>query len=385
MTLISYKYRLYPNKEQQEYFAKVFGCVRFVYNKMLEDSEKYYQIERKRLKTNPSSYKDEFPFLREVDSSALSNAKMSLDHAYDRFFKKEANRPRFKSKKDQFCSYSTNFLSNNIRVEGSYIRLPKIKFVKFRMHRPFNGAIKKATVTKTPSGEFFVILLVDTEVKKPPIIDKKIGIDIGIVNYLTGSDGTVVKNVRSYNDHMRKLARENRRLSRKMKGGKNREKQRIRLAKVYRKITNVRNDFQHKLSRKIVNENQVIACEKLVIDDMMKINPFAKRDIMDSAWSTFIRFLKYKSEWYGRQFIQVDTFFPSSQICCKCGHQNQDIKGINKKVWTCPECGAIHQRDVNAGMNILKEGERLLALSNGEGDFTKDHSSGVFYIDIAVY
>ncbi len=385
MTLISYKYRLYPNKKQCEYFAKVFGCVRFVYNKMLEDSENYYQIEGKRLKTNPSSYKDEFPFLKEVDSSALSNAKLSLDFAYNRFFRKETNRPRFKSKKDKYCSYSTSMYRNNIRVEGSCIRLPKIKFVKMKMHRSFNGTIKKATVVKTSAGDYYVILLVETEIEKLPTVDKKIGIDLGIVNYLTSSDGTVVENIRSYDKYMRKLSRENRRLSRKMKGGKNREKQRIRLAKVYRKISNVRNDFQHKISRRIVDENQVIACEKLVIGDIMEVNPFAKRDIMDSAWATFIRYLKYKSEWYGRQFIRVDTFFPSSQICSKCGYQNQEIKGINKKIWTCPECGSIHQRDVNAGVNILHEGERLLALSQSEDESMKKLSSGVFYIDIAVY
>lgn len=383
MTLVSYKYRLYPNKEQREYFAKVFGCVRFVYNKMLEDSERYYQIEGKRLATNPSSYKDEFPFLREVDSSALSNAKMSLDYAYTRFFRKETNRPRFKSKKDHFCSYSTNMLRNNIRTEGSYIRLPKIKFVKMKMHRPFTGTIKKATVTRTPSGDHFVILLVETEIEKLPTADKKIGIDVGVINLISGSDGTIIENVRSYNKYKRKLARENRRMARKMRGGKNKEKQRIKLAKVYRKITNVRTDFLHKVSRKIVNENQVIACENLVINDIMKGNRFGRRDVMDSAWSTFIRFLRYKSERYGRQFVKVDQFFPSSQLCSECGYRNQDIRGINIKKWTCPHCGSIHQRDINAGKNILREGERLIKMAEELGDKkVLSASKGVIYIDI---
>ena len=385
MTLIPYKYRLYPNKEQCEYFAKVFGCVRFVYNKMLEDSEKYYEIEGKRLRTNPSSYKDDYPFLREIDSSALSYAKIHLDRAYDRFFKRETNRPKFKSKKDRFCSYSTSMLRDNIRVEGSYIRLPKIKFVRMRMHRPFNGTIKRATVTRNPSGEYHVILLVETEIEQLPVVDKKIGIDVGVINIMTGSDGSVVENVRSYDKYIRKLARENRRLSRKQKGGKNREKQRIKLAKVYRKITNVRTDFLHKVSRTVVNENQVIACEDLVISDIMKENRFGRRDIMDSAWSTFIGFLKYKSEWYGRQFIKVDKYYPSSQICSNCGHRNESIKGINMKNWTCPECGVEHQRDVNAGKNILSEGERLLELIAEKGKEVIKTTTSIHYIDVVAY
>lgn len=383
--MVPYKYRLYPNKKQCEYFSKVFGCVRFVYNKMLEDSEKYYEIEGKRLPTNPSSYKDEFPFLREVDSSALSNAKMNLDYAYTRFFRKEANRPRFKSKKDKFCSYSTNMLSNNIRIEGSYVRLPKIKFVRMKMHRPFTGTIKKATVTRTPAGDYYVILLVETEVEKQPVVDKKIGVDLGIVNIMTGSDGTVVENIRPYNKYLRKLARENRRLSRKKKGGKNREKQRIKLAKVYRKVSNIRSDFIHKVTRKLVNENQVIACENLVINDIMKENRIARKDIMDSSWSAFIRQLKYKSGWYGRIFVKVDKYYPSSQICSNCGYRNYDIKGINVKNWTCPECGITHQRDVNAGKNILREGERIIELTGGSEEEMKSVSSGYCYLDNTAY
>ena len=384
MTLVPYRYRLYPNKEQREYFAKVFGCVRFVYNKMLEDSEKYYELCGERLRTNPSSYKDEYPFLREVDSSALSNAKINLDHAYNRFFNRTAERPKFKSRKDGRCSYSTCMYRNNIRIEGSYIRLPKIKLVKMRIHRPFTGAIRKVTVVKTPSGEYYATILSDTEVQKLPDVDKKIGIDMGILNYVTGSDGTVVENIRSYNMYMRKLARENRRYSRKQKGGKNREKQRIKLAKVYKKITNVRSDYLHKLSRRIVDENQVIACENLDVGALMNANPKANRDIMDSSWSAFISMLEYKSQWYGRKFVKVGTFYPSSQICSSCGYKNSEIKGILVRNWVCPKCGASHQRDVNAGKNILKEGERLLALSDASGDiYTK--SKGTTYIDVVVY
>ena len=381
MTLVAYRYRMYPNKAQREYFAKVFGCVRFVYNKMLEDSEKYYEIEGRRLGTNPSSYKDEFPFLREVDSSALSNAKINLDHAYNRFFAKEANRPVYKSKKDRRCTYTTSMFRNNIRIEGSFIRLPKIKLVKINKHRTFTGTIKKATVVKTPSEEYYVVVFVETEVEKLPQLDKKIGIDLGIVNLVTDSNGGVVENVRSYDKYMHKLSRENRRLSRKKKGGNNREKQRLKIARLYRKITDVRMDFLHKVSRRIIDENQIIACENLIINDLMEENPFAKRDIMDSAWSTFVRLLHYKSEWYGRQFVQVDTFYPSSQICSNCGHKNDQIKGVNVKNWVCIKCGAPHQRDINAGKNILQEGERLIT-QYGDQVNKIVKSKGELFIDI---
>ena len=376
---------MYPNQKQREYFAKVFGCVRFIYNKMLEDSKKYYELEGKMLPTNPSSYKKDYPFLKEVDSSALSNAKMNLDNAFHKFFKKETNYPVFKSKKDRYCSYSTSMTSNNIRVEGNYIRLPKIKLVRIRLHRNFFGTIKKATVSRTPSGDYFVSLLVETEIEKLPIVEKEIGIDMGVRNIVTSSDGTMIENVRSYDRFMKKIARENRRLMRKEKGGKNREKQRVKLAKVYRKVANIRTDFLHKVSKKIIDENQVIVCENLVVSDMVNNHLFI-RDIMDAGWSKLTGFLKYKSEWYGRTFIKVDKHFPSSQICSSCGYRNEEIKGVNVKTWTCPNCGAIHQRDVNAGKNILDEGKRQLEKNEESGDtITSDVMkviSGVLMIDI---
>lgn len=368
VTYVPYKYRLYPTKAQREYFAKVFGCVRFVYNKMLEDSEKYYKETGKRLMTNPSSYKDEFPFLREVDSSALSNAKMSLDQAYSRFFKKETNRPRFKSKKDNHHSYSTNMLHDNIRIDGSYVRLPKVKFVKAKIHRTFSGRIHKASVTKTPAGDYFVILLVDTEVEKLPKSEKSIGIDLGVLNTVTDTNGNIIKNVKARDRYAKKLARENRRMKRKKDGSKNREKQRIKLNKVYRKIVNVRGDFLHKLSRNIVNENQVIACEDIKVMEIIKQNFFAG-DIYDASWNKFLGMLKYKSEWYGRDFVQVGRFFPSSQVCSFCGEQNPAVKNTNIKKWTCPSCGAIHQRDLNASRNILLEGRRVLFETTGDSDY----------------
>lgn len=386
MTLTSYKYRMYPNQKQREYFAKVFGCVRFVYNKMLDDSNKYYELEGKRLLTNPSSYKKDFPFLKEVDNSALANAKMNLDHAFNKFFKKKANYPVYKSKKDKYCSYSTNMLRNNIRIEGSYIRLPKIKLVRIRMHRNFSGTIKKATISKTPSGDYFVSLLVETEIMTLPVTDTEIGIDMGVSNIITDSNGKTVENARPYDRLMKKIAREDRRLKRKTKGGRNREKQRIRLAKAYRKITNIRTDFLHKVSRKIIDENQVIVCEDLVVTDMMG-NKLFNRDIMDSSWSKLTDFIKYKSELYGRTFIKVGKYYPSSQICSSCGFRNEEIKGINIKMWTCPQCGDTHQRDVNAAKNILREGKRLLKIIGESEDGTiipelMKPVSGVLLVDV---
>lgn len=361
MTFVYLRYRLYPNREQRTYFAKVFGCVRFVYNKMLEDSSNYYEETGERLRTNPHSYKEEYPFLREADSSALSNAKINLDKAFNHFFKGISQYPTFKSKKDNNFSYTTNFLSNNIRIEGSYLRLPKVKLVKIRLHRPVEGAIRSVTVTKNPSGQYHASILVDREIEKLPETEKEIGLDMGVLNLLTDSDGNKVQNPKISDKYAKRLAKEQRKLARKEKDSKNREKQRVRLARVYRKISAVRDDFLHKLSRRIVDENQVIVSEDLVIEDIIKDNDFTY-DIADACWSKLIGMIEYKSEWYGRTFLKVGKFFPSSQMCSGCWHKNTGIKNISVKRWVCSECGAEHDRDINAAKNILYEGKRMLSI-----------------------
>lgn len=364
--LKAYRYRLYPNKEQEIYFEKCFGCVRFIYNKMLADKIEHYKETGKMLKNTPAQYKKDYIWLKEIDSLALANAQQNLEKAYKSFFRdKSVGFPKFKSKKNNRLSYTTN---NNIQKgtiyideDWKHIKIPKLKTkVKIKCHRKFTGIIKSATISQVPSGKYFISILVDCEHYFPREVENKIGIDMGLDIYCSLSNGIKIPNPRFIKEYENKLAYEQKKLSRKKRGSKRYDKQRIKVAKIHEKISNCRNDFLHKLSNIITNENQVIIMETLSSKEVQQNRQLSK-SVNDVSWYEFGRQLEYKSNWKGRIFYKIDKWFPSSQICSCCGY-NDGKHTINIREWICPNCETKHDRDINASINILNEGIKELGL-----------------------
>ena len=364
--LKAYKYRIYPNKQQEELIQKTFGCCRFVYNQTLAYRKEKYEKEKKSLsKIDCNNWKNrflkqEYQWLKEVDKFALDNAIINMDSAYQKFFKEHTGYPKFKSKHNHYKSYTTNFTNNNIEVsfENNKIKLPKLKWVKAKVHREFVGQIKSATILQVPSGKYFASVLVETEHTPIESVDCKIGIDLGIKDLLITSNGDKFKNIHTTKKYENKLVTEQRKLSHKVKDSKNWNKQRIKIARIYEKIHNIRIDNLHKISHKLISENQVIVSENLQVSNMIKNHNLAK-SISDCSWYELTRQLQYKAEWNNRQYIKIDTYFPSSQICHVCGYKNAEIKDLSVRDWICSICGTHHDRDINAAINILNEGLRI--------------------------
>lgn len=359
--LKAYKYRIYPNKEQEEYFAKCFGCKRFIWNQMLNDKIEYYSKTGESLNNTPAQYKAKYPWLKEIDSLILANTQMDLQKAYKNFFRdKSAGFPKFKKRK-HYNSFTTNNQKGTIYIEGKYIKIPKLKtLIKIKQHRDFIGLIKSTTISKTCSGKYYISILVDAEHYFPPEAENKIGIDMGLDVFCALSNGTKIQNPRFIKQYEDKLTYEQRKLSRKTKGSKRYEKQRIKVAKIHEKITNCRRNFSHNLSNVITNENQVIIMETLSSKEVQQ-NKQLSKSVSDVSWFEFGRQLEYKSKWKGRTFYKIDKWYPSSQICSCCGY-NDGKHSLDIREWTCPNCNTHHDRDINASINILTQGIKELRL-----------------------
>jgi putative transposase len=361
--LRAYKYRIYPDKEQAQKLEQFFGATRFIYNWGLEQKTKQYQQDKKNIsffkltqELTKLKQQKEFEWLNDVYSQSLQASLRNLDNAFVNFFRKNADFPKFKSKRKSraSCQFPQGVKLN---FEQYQVFIPKLKYIKFAKDRKFDGIIKTCTVSKSKTNKYYISILVEDglELPKKQKINENntLGIDLGIKDFLVLSNGTKIPNPKFLEKAEKKIAKRNRELSRKQKGSQNREKARLKLAKTYEKITNKRDDFLHKLSHKLVTESQIttLCFEDLNISGMMKNRCLAKF-ISSASWSRFISMVKYKANWYGKNVIQINRFDASSKIC-SCGVKNDSLT-LKDRFWTCLSCGNTHDRDVLAANNIKK-------------------------------
>lgn len=362
----AYKYRIYPNKNQQELIQKTFGCTRFVYNYYINKRKELYENDKTTFTYNMCSkdltkLKKELIWLKEPDKDSLQKALKDLDIAYKKFFKEHTGYPKFKSKKNRYKSYRTSYTNNNIRFENKHIKLPKLGLVKTRDKQIPQGRILNATISQEPNGHYYCSLCcTEVELEQFPKTNKNVGIDLGLVDFAIMSDESKIENPRFYEKSEQKLIKLQRELSRKTIGSNRWNKARIKVANLQKHISNQRKDFLQKLTTQIVRMYDVISIEDLDVKSMKETDsPIRNKRVGDVSWSEFRKMLTYKSQWYGKQLSVIDRYYPSSQICHCCG--NRDGKKSEAiRFWICPNCNSELDRDINAAINILNEGLKQL-------------------------
>lgn len=367
---VAYKYRIYPNKSQKELIGKTFGCARFVYNYFLDLRIQQYKMNGKSLSYYDTcklltQLKQENEWLKEPDKDALQKSLKNLDMAYQKSFKEHTGFPKFKSKKNRYKSYRTSYVKTsaggNIMFENKHIKLPKLGWVKIRDKRIPQGRILNATISQEPNGHYYCSLCcTDVQLSQFQKTNQNVGIDLGIVDFAIFSDGIKIENPKFYERSESKLAKLQRELSRKTIGGSNWDKARIKVANLQKHISNQRNDFLQKLTTNIIKQYDVICIEDLDVKVMKETNnSIRNKRVGDVSWSEFRRMLTYKSQWYGKQISVADRYFPSSQICHICGYRDGK-KSEDIRNWICPNCGNELDRDINAAINILNEGLKII-------------------------
>jgi putative transposase len=385
----SIKARIYPSDAQSEKLSQFFGCARWWWNRALNETTTTYAetgkgLSREGLNALLPALKKEFTWLGECHSQVLQSVTLNLSKSFINFFEQRAKFPNFKSKhgkqsiqypqgtKFVDCLDAHNLEETSKSMRRNLIYLPKLGWVKISLHRPLDGEVKTVTISKNPSGQYFAAILTEQEGEYPAPSSEgnAIGIDLGITDFAITSTGSKYPHPRHIKKHESNLKRKQRKLSRRVKGSNGRNKARKLVARVHQRIGNSRQDFLHKLSHKLVNENQVIVVEDLAVKNMIKNHCLAKA-ISDCGWSSFVGMLNYKCERSGKILVKVDRFFPSSKTCSNCYHRVSSLP-LDVRHWTCPSCGTNHDRDVNAAVNIKAEGLRLLALGTsataGGGD-----------------
>ena len=378
----TYKFRIYPNNTQEVLLNKTFGCTRFVFNHMLAERKETYERlkdDKVALKshkyTTEKQYKQEFEWLSEVDSIAVQQARVDLEVAYKNFFDsitgkrkgRKVSYPKFKSKKETRQSFRTINVNNNIDIvfENKRLKLPKLKWLRYSDDRIFEGIIKNVTVEKTSTGKYFACILVEekieTKIHQVSSQSRSIGLDYDSKNLFTDNENKVSGYPRFYRKYEKKLAKEQRRLSRKVKGSNNRNKQRIKVAKVHEKIVNSRKDFHQKLSTEIIRNYDVIGIETLNMQAMSQCLSLAK-STLDNSWGSFTNMLEYKCDWYGKHLVFADKYHASSKMCNVRGYKNVELT-LSDREWDCPICGTHHHRDQNAGINLMNFAKEKLEIS----------------------